>query len=224
MRMKRNVVVLLACLIILTYQACEDYGSQPPPPPPPPPIVAVPNSVSILPGDTSRITLQSGARPYAITRAPNSSIAAATISDSTLRVIGVSAGSTDVEVGDNSTPQNKLTIPITVASLVSFIRDIQPIFNSNGCVSCHGGSGGLFLTQGQSYDNLVNVQAQAGCTNLKRVLPFKADSSVLYIRTSSQTSDAQCGPNSRMPQGGNRLPQATIDLIRNWINQGARNN
>lgn len=109
-------------------------------------------------------------------------------------------------------------------SEVSFFSNIQPIFNNNGCVSCHGGSGGLFLTAGQSYSNLVNVNAQAACTTKKRVLPGNPDESVLYIRVSANTSDSQCGVNSRMPQGGNRLPQETIDLIRDWIKHGAKNN
>ena len=109
---------------------------------------------------------------------------------------------------------------------ISFASQIQAIFNSssNGCTGCHGGSGGLFLTQGQSYQNLVNQQAQTGCSNLKRVLPFKADSSVLYIRVSSTSADTPCGQNSRMPQGGNRIAQSDIDLIRDWTNQGAKNN
>ncbi len=116
------------------------------------------------------------------------------------------------------------TTPPPQTAEVSFARDIQPIFNSNGCVNCHGGSGGLFLTQGQSYSNLVNVNAQAACTNKKRVLPGNPDESVLYIRTSSNSADTQCGQNSRMPQGSPRLPQETIDLIKNWIQQGAKNN
>ncbi|HXG38879.1 MAG TPA: hypothetical protein VNL36_08955 [Bacteroidota bacterium] len=107
---------------------------------------------------------------------------------------------------------------------VSFSQQIQPIFNGNGCVSCHGGSGGLSLTAGQSYNNLVNVNAQAGCTTKKRVLPGNPSESVLYIRISANTPDTECGPNSRMPQGSPRLPQATIDLVREWIAQGAKNN
>lgn len=107
---------------------------------------------------------------------------------------------------------------------ISFSQQIQPIFNSNGCVSCHGGSGGLFLTAGQSYNNLVNVNAQAGCTTKKRVLPGNPNESVLYIRISANTPDTECGPNSRMPQGSPRLPQSTIDLVREWIAQGAKNN
>ncbi|MCI0707022.1 MAG: hypothetical protein L0Y80_06025 [Ignavibacteriae bacterium] len=107
---------------------------------------------------------------------------------------------------------------------VSFSQQIQPIFNNNGCTGCHGGNGGLFLTQGQSYSNLVNVNAQASCTTIKRVLPFNTAQSVLYIRISANTSDTQCGTNSRMPKDGARLPQASIDLIRDWINSGAPNN
>ena len=108
---------------------------------------------------------------------------------------------------------------------VSFAQQIQPIFNSNGCTSCHGGSGGLFLTQGQSYTNLVNVNAQEGaCNTLKRVLPGNAAQSVLFIRVSSNSIDTQCGPNSRMPKDNPRLSQSQIDLIEQWINKGAKNN
>ncbi|HEY5615523.1 MAG TPA: hypothetical protein VIL52_05830 [Bacteroidota bacterium] len=107
---------------------------------------------------------------------------------------------------------------------VSFAQQIQPVFNGNGCVGCHGGSGGLFLTQGVSYNNLVNVNAQASCTTLKRVLPGNAAQSVLFIRVSSNSADTDCGVNSRMPKDGTRLPQATIDLLEDWINQGAKNN
>ena len=109
-------------------------------------------------------------------------------------------------------------------SSVSFSQQIQPIFNNNGCVGCHGGSGGLSLAPGQSHHNLVNVNAQAGCTTKKRVLPGNPNESVLYIRIAATTPDTECGPNSRMPQGGPRLPQATIDLVRDWIAQGAKNN
>ena len=107
---------------------------------------------------------------------------------------------------------------------ISFSQHVQPIFNNNGCVSCHGGSGGLFLTQGQSYQNLVNVNAQAACTNKKRVLPGNPGESVLYIRVESNTPNTECGVNSRMPQGSPRLPEETINVIKDWILQGAKNN
>jgi hypothetical protein len=114
--------------------------------------------------------------------------------------------------------------PPLVPGEVSFAIQVQPIFSAHGCVGCHGGSGGLFLTQGQAYSNLVNVNAQASCTTLKRVLPGNAEQSVLFIRVSSNSPDTQCGTNSRMPKDGQRLPQSDIDNIRDWINQGAQNN
>jgi hypothetical protein len=137
--------------------------------------------------------------------------------------ISVLLVSANLSCKDSGVDPNALVV-IPPATEVSLANDIQPIFNSNGCTSCHGGSGGLFLTQGQAYSNLVNVNAQAACTTQKRVLPGNPDASVLYIRTSANTADTQCGINSRMPQGSPRLPQESIDLIKNWITQGAKNN
>jgi hypothetical protein len=137
-----------------------------------------------------------------------------------LFIIALSANLSCRDAGSEPTAPN--TPPS--GSTVSFSQQIQPIFNNNGCVGCHGGSGGLTLAPGQSYNNLVKVNAQAGCTTKKRVLPGNPDESVLYIRISATTTSTECGPNSRMPQGGPRLPQATIDLVRDWIAQGANNN
>ncbi len=104
------------------------------------------------------------------------------------------------------------------SSTVSFANQIQPIFNNFGCTNCHGSSGNLSLAENQSHGNLVNKNAEADCTSLKRVLPGKADSSVLFKRVSS----SDCG--AQMPKGLAPLSPANINLIRDWINQGAPNN
>jgi hypothetical protein len=102
---------------------------------------------------------------------------------------------------------------------VRFSTHIQPIFNTNGCIGCHPSNFlGLSLQSGQSYNNLVDVQAQAGCTDRKRVLPGNADQSVLYLRISGTT----CG--DRMPKNMGALAPEDIQKIRDWINQGASNN
>jgi hypothetical protein len=123
-------------------------------------------------------------------------------------------------VADSNIPiADSLEIIISILEtvpLVSFSNQIQPIFNSQ-CTGCHGGTGGLTITAGASYNNLVNVNAQSSCPSLKRVLPNDASNSVLYRKVSGTT----CG--QQMTQGG-ALSATDITLIRNWINQGANNN
>ena len=98
------------------------------------------------------------------------------------------------------------------------------IFNQN-CLSagCHNGvnqAGGLNLTAGASYDNLVGVLSQnsvAAAQGLLRVEPFEPDSSFLIIKL----TDPGDGEGTRMPQGANPLPAADIQMIRDWIADGA---
>jgi hypothetical protein len=184
-------------------------------------LILNPTTATVTVGGSGTVNISGGTPPYTIQTPPNSSIATATLSGSTITINGVANGSTSLVVQDNTTPTSATaTLPITVyttGSGVSFSQEIQPIFNSN-CIGCHGGSGGLFLTAGQSYDNLVNVRAVAGCTTEMRVLPGNAASSVLYKRISG----AACG--DQMPRGGNPLAAADIQKIVDWINQGALNN
>jgi len=177
--------------------------------------------VSVSVGQTVNVTVSGGTAPYTIQTPPNSSVATAFINGSTVTVSGVGQGTTTVVIADATLPTPltaTLTVEVTAQqSTVSFSQDIQPIFNAS-CVGCHGGSGGLFLTAGQSYDNLVNVQAQAGCTTEMRVQPGNAGASVLYKRVSGTS----CG--EQMPRGGPPLSAAHIQKIMDWINQGALNN
>lgn len=135
--------------------------------------------------------------------------------------VNVPSGATtgDVKVVVGGRESNSVTFRVLTGggTVVSFSTDIQPIFTAN-CSGCHGSSGGLSLAAGASRSNLVDVQAQAGCTDRKRVLPGNSASSVLYLRVAGNT----CG--DRMPKGGSALPIASINLIRDWIDQGALDN
>jgi hypothetical protein len=112
------------------------------------------------------------------------------------------------------------TISVSVTERISFSAQVQPIFTSS-CVNagCHPGGGAPFpLLAAVSYNNLVGINATAGpCAGGKRVQPSNADASALTKRL-----DGTCG--SQMPLGGNPLPSTQRQLIRDWINQGARNN
>lgn len=94
---------------------------------------------------------------------------------------------------------------------VSFETQIVPIFQRYGCAGCHGGSGGLFV---QTVPQLLQ-----GGLHGPAVIPGKADSSNIVLKISPNPPFGD-----RMPQGGPYLPDSTIQLIRLWINQGAKNN
>jgi hypothetical protein len=177
-------------------------------------------NVSVSKGSSVQVTLSGGKQPYIIKKQPNNAIAAVSLNSSVLNIFGTDTGSTSTIIADSKTPiADSLEIYILVLGTIhtiSFSSQIQPIFNSQ-CTSCHGSSGGLTITAGVSYNNLVNIDAQSSCTSLKRVLPNNANNSVLYRKVSGTT----CG--NRMP-GGVPLNAGDITLIQDWINQGANNN
>lgn len=99
------------------------------------------------------------------------------------------------------------------------IESIQSNVFTPHCVSCHAGgtpSGGMRLENPQtSYNNLVNVRAQQ-FPLLFRVAPGNPGNS--YLIDKLEGTQAVGG---RMPLGQQRLPQATINVIRQWISDGA---
>lgn len=182
-------------------------------------------NISLSVSDSLVQTISGGTPPYSVVSQGNTSVTTASVTGNSLTIRAVGVGSSVVVIGDNSVPQLRDSVTVTVtANVVSFASKIKLIFSTYGCTGCHPSNGGLNLSPSQSYSNLVNVQAQAGCTDKKRVLPGNANESVLYIRVSASTSNTICGSNSRMPKGGSRINQSDIDLIRDWINQGAQNN
>ncbi len=83
---------------------------------------------------------------------------------------------------------------------------------------CHGGGSaqfGLRLDPGFSAGNLINV-ASPRAANLIRVIPGNPNSSLLIHKLEGTQS-----LGDRMPQFGPYLPQATVDVIRLWIQNGA---
>jgi len=89
-------------------------------------------------------------------------------------------------------------------------------------MGCHAGARpaqSLSLESGKAFAALVNV-ASSECGARPLVKPGAAGSSYLV--------DKLMGTNlcsgSQMPKAGSSLPGAQIDLIRNWICQGAPNN
>lgn len=95
---------------------------------------------------------------------------------------------------------------------VSYLNDVQPIFNAQ-CTDCHGSNGGISLT---NYSNTTSGNAFNYGANL--IIAGDADASGLIDKI---------GPNPEfgqtMPQNG-FLTNDEIATIRAWINQGAKDN
>jgi len=98
-----------------------------------------------------------------------------------------------------------------IYSQVDYSTQIQPIFDNN-CISCHinGGTyfGGLDLS---SYSEVME-----GGSSGNTIVPFNHSSSELFNRITLDESD-----NEFMPQYGTPLSQTEIDLIAQWIDEGA---
>lgn len=93
---------------------------------------------------------------------------------------------------------------------VDYPSQIQPIFNAN-CTNCHGGNSGLTLT---SFEALMGSTGFQYGSNI--VVPGDPDASGLVDKIEPSP---QFGNQMPPPSGG--LSQGEIDLIRQWITEGA---
>ena len=87
------------------------------------------------------------------------------------------------------------------------------------CSPCHSGASapkGLMLDAAHSYNLLVGV-ASTEVPALDRVKAGDPDNSYIIIKLTNGAGIV----GSQMPLGENPLPQATIDVIRQWITNGA---
>jgi hypothetical protein len=109
-----------------------------------------------------------------------------------------------------------------VAENPSFNTDIQPILSTNCAVSnCHNSfaAAGLNLSENVARGGLVN-QSSKQVADKKLVLPENPDDSYLVIKLENR----QTNGTSRMPLGVAALSDEKIQLIKNWITKGAKDN
>ena len=98
---------------------------------------------------------------------------------------------------------------------ISYALDIQPIFNLR-CTSCHG-SPGINDLNLSSFETLM----EGNSVNGPVVIPYDADNSILYDVVAN---DQPASVSSRMPDGETPLNDTQINLIEDWINEGAKDN
>ncbi len=104
-------------------------------------------------------------------------------------------------------------------ALVPTLASIQQNVFTPVCTACHAGGAapqGLRLDAANSAAALIGV-ASNEVPSLLRVAPGDADASYLV-----QKLEGSAAVGERMPLGGPFLDAATIDVIRQWIDQGAQ--
>lgn len=105
-------------------------------------------------------------------------------------------------------PAEQPTAAPAASTGVSFANDVLPILNSR-CLNCHGGDRieeGLLVG---SYGELM-----AGSANGPVIVPGDAAGSLLV----------ELVENQKMPKRGPKLTPPQVQLIVDWVNQGALNN
>lgn len=118
-----------------------------------------------------------------------------------------------------------IVIPVALAGcgkvdegpVVSFSQDIQPILDRH-CSACHTGTGAGVEASGFRTDSYAAVMA--GTRFGPMIEPGDPLSSSLYRLVSGREID----PSIRMPHGDAKMADAEVELIENWIRQGALDN
>lgn len=109
------------------------------------------------------------------------------------------------EVGD---PALVIEHPLEVPSgPLSFARHIEPIFQDNGCIGCHGSGGGF-----GGLDVTTAAAVLEGGDGGPAIVPCDASASWLWQRVR----------DCEMPATGGCLDDIEVDTIARWIDQGGR--
>lgn len=118
-----------------------------------------------------------------------------------LLLLGLSIGLNGCYYDDEETLYALVNPPACDTTNVTYTNDIIPILQRE-CYGCHGSS-----APGGGY----TLNTFAGVT-------VSVNDGSLFGAVSHETGF------SKMPKGGNQLPECDIQFIRTWINQGAPNN
>lgn len=121
------------------------------------------------------------------------------------KVVSVISSPQAIEAPSNVPASTNTSAP---AATVSFTDDIVPLFESR-CMNCHGQER---LEEGLSLRTYTDMMM--GSKNGAVVVPGDASNSLL----------AQLVSNQKMPKRGPKLTPPQVQLIMDWINQGALDN
>jgi hypothetical protein len=113
-------------------------------------------------------------------------------------------------------------LPMALASCqsetpVSFAADVKPILDRN-CLECHQEGGAGYQASGLSMASHADLLK--GTRNGPMVIAGDSLGSNLIV-----LMEGRADPSIKMPHGSSdKVPQYEIDVIKNWIDQGAKNN
>ncbi len=105
-------------------------------------------------------------------------------------------------------------------SPVSYAKDVEPVF-VKACSDCHGGDNpkkGLDLSKDKGFAQLVGVKSQE-VPEMVRVKAGDPAGSFLWLKVTHTATQGRGMPRTLF--GSKKLPQADLDLIQQWIVQGA---
>ena len=119
------------------------------------------------------------------------------------------------DISNNNEAEIILDASAVQADMFSGIQ--KTLFNPT-CAACHGGgksaAAGLYLTEGKSYDALVNVASSKATDGSVRVVPGNAANSFLY-KVVTGTDGVLSFDHSNMI-----TEEKYVKLIENWITKG----
>lgn len=122
--------------------------------------------------------------------------------------VPVSPTDTAIPPTQTEAPTEAPTVEPAPAITISFVNDIQPLLNSR-CINCHGGDR---VEEGLNMKTYADLMA--GSDNGIVIVPSDADNSLL----------AEMLLTNKMPKRGPKLTPPQVQLIVDWINQGALDN
>ncbi len=213
---------LVAAGLLLVPAACTDLGDPVAPRPMPPPAGSAPTVTGVEPARTyvgDRATVlgtefgtdaDAGAVLF---DGASGDVAADVVTWEPDRIVvvvpdGAQDGEVRVRVGETISGG----VSFEVAPEVSYAADVVPLFQTYGCVSCHGGINDLNVTP---HAALLSGDSDHGPV----VVPGDRGASLIWLKVRPSPPVGE-----RMPQGGPFLSDAEILLLGDWIDQGARDN
>lgn len=123
-------------------------------------------------------------------------------------VVIPTATDTSVPATDPATEAPANTESAPAGATVSFVNDVMPIIQSR-CINCHGGDR---IEEGLSMNS--HAELMVGSENGAVITPGDAANSLLVEMVAE----------GEMPKRGPKLTPPQVQLIADWINQGALDN
>jgi hypothetical protein len=99
---------------------------------------------------------------------------------------------------------------------VSFSKDIRPILEAN-CIECHQPGGKGYEASGLSMQTYASLMKGTKFGPVIKKGDALSSTLVLLI-------EGKADPSISMPHGRDPIKKEQIQLIKTWINQGAKNN